>query len=792
MLRGLSGCHRVMTPLGRHGGSTAARMSHTVSHTDRDEPEGLPDRHAREGAFDEQLSFETPVVEAPQPVRTIIKRDGRAVPFEKSKIGDAIFKAAQSIGGEDRDRAESLAAGVAIYLSKTLNGETPTVDQVHDAVEKVLIEMGHAKTALAYARYRDKRARVRRLRQGDMGALLGELEEARRRGSADEPADRRLRSVRTSDERLTGWDREKIVEALVRETGLDRANASIIAVEAEEQIAAADVQTLTASLIRELVDAKLIEHGLEEHRRKHARLGVPLYDAEQIICRPNQDETLSDHDPEATDLVLAERVKREFALTEVLSRNVAEAHLEGDIHVHHLGFVDRLHSATLSLDYLKRHGIRRPDERDIRRPPKALDGLFAQMIKFTALLQHHFVERISWDAFNVLVAPFIQQIDAQPLEQLARSVAFWCAPRTTLLGRRPPITELMIHWDVPVDLRDMEAIGAEGNSTGRPYGEFLHQAQELAWTLIDVYKEADSLSGVAAKPTITIGVTPALFKSPGHEAFLMHAADGAIRSGCIDFAFDRDAQPSKEARSPWQPRAVIVHQVTLNMPRAAFRARDDEALFQELDRLVESAVRAHIQRKLFLEKLLALNDTGPLGLLALPCEGWSFVDLDRGDYLVSILGLNECVQTVLGEQLHESEAAMVLGLRIARHLRGLCACWSTRAGLRIVLGQTVEEAAGRRLANLDLEQFPEPSSAVVKADPETQDIYYTPGTQLAAESRVTPVERVRLEGRFHEWTAAGAQSVVRMPDVDTSKESIANFVTKVFHQTRNRRVTFSN
>ena len=50
--------------------------------------------------------------------------------------------------------------------------------QVHDAVEKVLIEMGHVKTALAYVRYRDKRARIRRLREGDMSSLLSEYAEA--------------------------------------------------------------------------------------------------------------------------------------------------------------------------------------------------------------------------------------------------------------------------------------------------------------------------------------------------------------------------------------------------------------------------------------------------------------------------------------------------------------------------------------------------------------------------------------------------------------------------------------
>jgi anaerobic ribonucleoside-triphosphate reductase len=92
---------------------------------------------------------------------TIRKRDGREVPFDDSKITDAIFKAARAVGGEDRELAVSLTLDVLRMLKQEYNGQTFGVEDVQDVVEKVLIERGHARTAKAYILYRDKRTRIR-------------------------------------------------------------------------------------------------------------------------------------------------------------------------------------------------------------------------------------------------------------------------------------------------------------------------------------------------------------------------------------------------------------------------------------------------------------------------------------------------------------------------------------------------------------------------------------------------------------------------------------------------------
>ena len=96
------------------------------------------------------------------PFKEICKRDGRIVPFDASKITQAIFKAAKAVGGEDYSLAEDLTREVIFYLQgQQFAGLIPTVEEIQDAVEKILIERGHARTAKAYILYRAKRTRIR-------------------------------------------------------------------------------------------------------------------------------------------------------------------------------------------------------------------------------------------------------------------------------------------------------------------------------------------------------------------------------------------------------------------------------------------------------------------------------------------------------------------------------------------------------------------------------------------------------------------------------------------------------
>ncbi len=100
------------------------------------------------------------------PIRQIIKRDGNTVEYDRDRIATAIFKAAAAVGGSDRDIAEELAQSVERMLVATYHPKSiPTVEDIQDIVEKVLVEEGHARTSRAYIIYRHERAKARQSRE---------------------------------------------------------------------------------------------------------------------------------------------------------------------------------------------------------------------------------------------------------------------------------------------------------------------------------------------------------------------------------------------------------------------------------------------------------------------------------------------------------------------------------------------------------------------------------------------------------------------------------------------------
>lgn len=96
-------------------------------------------------------------------ITTLRKRDGKLVPFDSFKVANAIFKAAESVGGKDFGLALSLAK----HVDETINAKfhtnsIPAVEEIQDVVEKVLIENGHAKVAKAFILYREQHRKIRR------------------------------------------------------------------------------------------------------------------------------------------------------------------------------------------------------------------------------------------------------------------------------------------------------------------------------------------------------------------------------------------------------------------------------------------------------------------------------------------------------------------------------------------------------------------------------------------------------------------------------------------------------
>jgi len=614
--------------------------------------------------------------------------------------------------------------------------------------------------------------------------------------------------VRTSKEDFLGWNRQRIVDALVRETFVDIDTAEEISKEVECQIIDSKIKVITAPLIRELVDAKLIERGLEQARKMHTRLGVPLYDVDQLILNPNKENANVPHGPEATNLTLAEMIKKEYALLSVFSQEIGDAHMRGDIHIHDLGFIDRPYCAGQSLEYIKRFGLNLPNSLSIAKPPKHPEVLLAHMVKFAAALQSNFAGAIGWDAVNLFFAPYLVGLSDGEVRQLAQMLVFEFSQQAVARGGQAIFTDINLYWEVPKHFEHVPAIGPGGDYTGKPYGYYLEEAQRFAWFLFDVFKEGDGVGRPFFFPKPLVHITEKFFQTRGHEAFLNHICDVASEKGNTYFVFDRgdtakiseccrlsfklEASDLEDAKYPWKMRYSALQNVTLNLPRMGYMAkRDDTKLYSNISEFMEMAVYAHLQKKVFIEKLLSLGEKGPLALLAMDKDGAPYLRMHRATYLIGMVGLNELVRIHTGEELNESRTSLKFGLKIIAHMKLLIDKFSEKHKMRFVLEQTPAESTAYRFAKLDLRHHSPESGHIVKGDISREEVYYTNSTYLPVSCRINPIERVRKEGLFHPLIEAGSLTHIWLGEAKPSAESLANLVKKTFKYTLNDQIAFS-
>jgi len=614
--------------------------------------------------------------------------------------------------------------------------------------------------------------------------------------------------VRTSGEDLSGWDRQKIVDAMVKEAGVAPDIADEISREVQDIIVAAKIKYVTSPLIRELVDAKLIERGLEDARKRHTRLGVPLYDVDQLILHPNKENANVPHGPEATNLTLAEGIKKEYALLKVFTPDVGDAHMRGDIHLHDLGFIDRPYCSGQSLEYIKKFGLSLPNSLSNAKPARQPEVLLAHMVKFAAALQSHFAGAIGWDAVNLFFAPYLEGRSDREVRQLAQMMVYEFSQQAVARGGQAIFTDINLYWEVPKHFENVPAIGPGGKFTGKTYGEYEKEAQRFVWALFDVYKEGDGTGRPFFFPKPLVHITEKFFRTPGAMDFLMHICDVASEKGTTYFVFDRGetAKISEccrlsfklnetdllDAREPWRMRFCALQNVTINLPRLGYKSKgDDAALFKNLRSMIELAVKAHLQKKEFIESLLALGETGPLALLTMKKDDMPYLRMFRASFLIGMVGLNELVKICTGEELHESKKAMKFGLKVISHMNLVCKEFSGKHDMHFVLEQTPAESTAYRFAKLDLRDFHDEAVSIVKGSIPFGQVYYTNSTCLPVSSRENPIERVTTEGIFHPLIEAGSITHIWLGESKPSKESLANFVIKVFRETQNDQIAFS-
>jgi len=729
-------------------------------------------------------------------LQTVVKRDGRVASFDNSKIADAIFQAATAVGGEDRQTAADLAEIVTVFLENNYdNAHPPGIEDIQDLVEKTLIETGHAKTAKAYILYRERRARLR------------DMLRVRKPVRADRSTtDISLLVDAGSRDELFSWDRQKIAEALMKEAELDETIAHQIASAIEKKVFNAGMRRISTTLVRELVDNELFERGYECSLRRQSMIGMPKFDLDQLIfSKSNENSNITANNPEAINLTIAEHVLKQFALENVFSEDVAEAHRQGKVHVHDLGYPTRVYCSSHSLEYLKKYGLALDNLDTSSAPAKHARTLTGHLNTFLASMQAYYAGALGVGYINVLYAPYLDGMSDEQLLQEAQHLIFSGSQSAFSRGGQTLFLDFNIHTGVPGYMKNIEAIGPGGKPTGKTYGEYAEVAMKFTKAMLDVWRSGDSNGHIFAFPKCDFHVTDETFTDPRQYELFRYACQVASENGTPYFVFDRDEVTLSACcrlRTKIEDNYMLRHiesmrfcgfqNVTLNLPQAAYRAGygNIDALLAEIESVMKIAIQAHVEKRKFIAQMMAAPSMPLWQVGKTACDGRPYIDLDACTYIMGLIGLNECLKYMTGRELHEGEDTVRLGLKIIAFMHLKAKELGKQHGMKITLEESPAESAARRLAKIDLRNFP-CARDYVRGNIEDDEYYYTNSIHLRADAPVDMLTRIQLQSKFHPLIESGAIIHAFVGEKLPSADSIANLVRKTFYKTQTAQLTIS-
>ncbi len=609
--------------------------------------------------------------------------------------------------------------------------------------------------------------------------------------------------MRRSGEDLAHFDSGAIVEALVREANLDLDLATQISIEVRRFIQKLGFRALNSSLIRGLVDAKLLELGLEEAYGHHTRLGVPLFDVDGIIRNEFSGSGFLSRGPDGTSLMMGEAIKREYAIKSVFSEPVSNAHLIGDIHIHNIGDIDRPYSLTSSIDHVKQFGLTPPHGFNVSGPARRAEVLISHLAKLSGSLRGYFSGPIAWDSVNFGVAPFLTGLDYGVIKQLAQTLIFEVSASAVSRGGRTAVVDMHVDWDAPPYLVPRAAIGPGGKATAKSYREYSAEARRFLQALLEVMIEGDALGRPFVTSTIVLHVNSHFNEIPGYRFVLEMAGRLAAERGGLTVAFDRDddgmffrrygisgvERPNRTQTHGW--RSARFQAVSLNLVRAGYLAGGNQVrVLEELTRLMEIAAQAHLEKRIFLERLLAAGEQGTLGALTIQSSGEPFLKLGWSTHSIGPTGLSELCRCVLGSDLQDSEASMQFALKLLSHLKYEAERLSSKHNVAFLLSGETSELTAHRMAALDLRFFGQAAAAAVRGEPAGGSAYYTDGPRLASGSDVLALDRLRTEGRFHSHGFSNVASEIWVGENSPNADEMGRLISQAFFQTQCSAVVF--
>lgn len=682
-------------------------------------------------------------------IEQIVKRDGRRAPFEIEKIANAIFSAAKASGGHDYDMARDLADQVEKMLEQTAGEEIPTVEQIQDTVEKVLIESGHARTAKKYILYRNERTRAREMNTRLMKVyedltFKSSLENDVKRENANIDGDTAMGTML----KYGSEGAKQFYEMFI----LDPAHAKAHR-EGDIHIHDLDFLTLTTTccqidLLHLFTGGFSTGHGfLREPNdiRSYAALAC-------IAIQSNQNDQHGGQSVPNFDYSMAPGVRKTFR--KLFRANLAKA-LEvfgedSNNETDALALTDRIEQETGKWACLA--GDNGYDE--------AMQAALEQTMPREAAVRCIRFARKYADKET-------RKGTYQAMEALVHNLN----TMHSRAGAQIPFSSLNYGTDTSPEGRlvmEQLLLATEaglGNGETPIFPIHIFKVKEgvnynEADPNYDLFKLACRVSAKRMFPNFSFLDAPynLQYYKPGHPE--TEAAYMGCRTRVVANRYD----PTREIVNGRGNLSFT----SINLPRIAIRSHGDiDWFFEDLDRKIDLVIdqllaRFRIQsaKKVrnypFLMGQGVWIDSEKLG----PDDTVGEV-LKHGTLTVGFIGLAECLKALIGKHHGESDEAQNLGLEIISHMRERTDQAGEKYGLNFSLIGTPAEGLSGRFVKIDREKYGEIPGV-------TDRDYYTNSFHVPVYYPISAFEKIAREAPYHSMTNGGHISYIEL-DGDPSK-----------------------
>jgi len=340
------------------------------------------------------------------------------------------------------------------------------------------------------------------------------------------------------------------------------------------------------------------------------------------------------------------------------------------------------------------------------------------------------------------------------------------------------------------------------------YGDYEEISRRFALALLKIWERGDKNGKIFAFPKCDFHVSDESFDDPEQNEVLKKACDLASINGSTYFIFDRDQVTLSACcrlRTTIEDNYMLLHpetmrfcgfqNVTINVPQAAYLSAQEgdksiEGTLKKVYEAMDLALEAHLNKKKSVAEMM--KPGGPLWQIGkTSCDGRVYVDLEKATYIIGILGVNDAVNFVMGNELHESDEALQAAIKIVAAMNKRVMEYSEKYNLKFTLEETPAESAARRLALIDLQYFPEEAKQVIKGELDKNNVYYSNSVHISAESPVSIVERIKVQGMFHGLIESGAITHSFIGEEKPSSETIYRLVKNTFYKTQSAQLTIS-